>query len=120
MQTKTEPKLSTESLERIIADSGDDSGVGKITLTRPQLKEWFEFGVINADTYIFLAINFARNQDDSEFNLNISNFCQDWEVETGEGKTKAIKPRQVRACLAKLEAAGAVSAPNVVQLSLLF
>jgi hypothetical protein len=112
--------LTTEQLEKIegVATSEMPQPAGVLHLAKYQLIEAWEMGVINTDSYIYLALKFLFWEQRNIPQFDIDVFIEDWQGTEGE-KPKTLNRAQVLGCLGKLEKKGACSA-QIKQLSLDF
>lgn len=115
------PEASDKVLSQF-ASPQTDTGYGVVKLSRQQVKEaWGEHSILNDSSYIWLAINFMRREDESDFTLDVDEFCDIWEYEPEAGKVKRLKPKAVRDAISKFRSVGIVSIPEEpIQMSLLF
>jgi hypothetical protein len=91
---------------------------GVIHLSKYQVVEAWEEGLINTDSYIYLALKFVFNDATNIASFDIDSFIDDWQG-TDALKPKQLTRAQVLSCLGKLEKKQACVA-DIKQLSLDF
>lgn len=86
----------TEALEKVHAQITEQA----VTLTKRQIMDLWNRGIINDQAYIYLAIKSESLTTDQPF--DVDEFCQRWEaVKPGSEKMKTLKTPTVLSVLAK-------------------
>ena len=121
---KTLEQVPREQIEKTLSELStkqSDTGFGICKFSREQVKEAWGHGVINDAAYIWLAVNFMRSEDQSDFTLDVGEFCDIWVYEFEAGKNKRLKPNTVRKAISTWQSKGLVSIPQEpIQMELLF
>lgn len=92
-----------------------------INLSHNDVVMLWEDGILSATAYIYLALRFERADKGSMFDLDISDFIDQWSGgEQPNGKVKRLTPAQVQSAIAKFNAVGrSRTNPAPIQLSLI-
>lgn len=78
-----------------------------LMVPQSDLMRWWDSGLINETSYIFLALNLEKAAQTEE-HFDLTAFCERWELPADDnGKTKRPKRKTVMQVLDKLEDLGA-------------
>lgn len=91
-----------------------DVDLRSIILTKEQLIELWQWGVLNCMAFIYLALKYERHNGEKKIDVDL--FCGRWVG--GENATKRLTRRQVVSTIAALEAKGLLQIPGGIQMTL--
>ena len=103
-------KNRTESVETIPFDDAIESPISDssipLSLTKHQIIELWDAGILSPTSYVYLAIQYEfRQTGEVEYKLDFENFAFNWRgVGDGEtGKRKELKKKQIMNAICVLE-----------------